>query len=231
MSTAGDYRVSVTDAVATAVAARVFRTELSRAGFAFLDLGPHNEPRAFRERLVELCRDLDRIYQHDFRRRLHFRSIGRFDQQVTTEAHLDGAPDESVLVLGYEPSVVASRLFLLDYTKAATDRGLTPKEFLRRFNPMVPSGRFVLNDYTTEVQPFCHEHYQVAVLNNSSLDLEQRQRGMLGVLHKAVIVNPQADATRYVNSILLHTADPDQTPRHDDAELQSFIEAAAYLAA
>lgn len=218
-------------AIAEAVAQRVFRTDLSHPGFAFVDLGPHGEGRAFRQGLVDLCRGLDRVYQRDFGRQIHFRAIGRFDQQVTTEAHLDGAPEESLLVLGYEPSTVASRLFLLDYTRAAADRGLTPKQFLERFNPMVASGRDVLNEYTTEVLPFRHAHYQVAVINNSSLDLTRADRGMLGVLHKAVILTPDPTATRWVNSILLHTADAGEPPRHGEAELAAFVESGAYLAA
>jgi len=39
-----------------------------------------------------------------------FRSLARFDQQETTKFHLDGAPEQSMLVLGYEPSRVQSRL-------------------------------------------------------------------------------------------------------------------------
>jgi hypothetical protein len=229
MTNAGTYRISVMDVLADAVAHRVFRTDLSRPGFAFLDLGSHHHPQAFREWLVELCRGLDRVYQRDFGRRIHFRAIGRFDQQVTTEAHLDGGPEESILVLGYEPSLVASRLFLLDYTRAANDRGLAPKAFLKQFNPMVRSGREMLNGYTTEVTPFRSDHFQVAVINNSSLDLTQRDRGMLGVLHKATIVNPDPNATRQVNSILLHTAEPDQPARHGEAELPAFIEEGASL--
>lgn len=231
MLTDVDYRVSLPDAIAAAVAERVFRTDLSRPGFAFLDLGSHGEPRAFREWLVELCRSLDRVYQRRFGRPIHFRAIGRFDQQVTTEAHLDGAPEESLLVLGYEPTSVASRLFLLDYTRAAVEHDLTPKEYLRRFNPMTPSGREVINHYAVEVTPFDPSHYQVAVINNSSLDLSQADRGMLGVLHKAVIVRPDPTASRWVNSILMHVAEREQSPRYSEAELRAFIESATGFAA
>ena len=38
---------------------------------------------------------------------------------------------ESMLVLGYEPSKVRSRLFLADYSRAANDLGITPQDFLR----------------------------------------------------------------------------------------------------
>ena len=57
--------------------------------------------------------------------------LGRFDQQETTKFHLDGAPDESLLVLGYEPSNVRSRPCLADYSRCVLDLGIEPK--LRSF--------------------------------------------------------------------------------------------------
>src|SRR5439155_1722383 len=77
-------------------------------------------------------------------RRLLFRSMARFDQQETTKFHLDGGPDQSMLMLAYEPSQVHSRLFLADYTHAAFDLGITPQEFLQDYNPMFRKGEEVL---------------------------------------------------------------------------------------
>jgi hypothetical protein len=127
---------------------------------------------------------------------------GRFDQQVSTEAHRDGGPDESVLLLGYEPTTVTSRLFLLDYTRAALDRGLTPQEFLERFNPLTPPGKAALAEYTTDVADFVPRHYQIAVINNGALPWELRHRGMLGVLHKALVPVPDPLAHRFITSLL-----------------------------
>ena len=47
--------------------------------------------------------------------------MGRFDSQTTTKFHLDGAPDEAFLMLGYEASPVRSELAIADYSKAARD--------------------------------------------------------------------------------------------------------------
>ena len=80
-------------------------------------------PAAFREQLVAYAAELDDAYRRDFpSRRLLLRSIGRFSQVTSTEAHLDGAPDESILMLGYEPSEVESRLTIHDYVRCAADR-------------------------------------------------------------------------------------------------------------
>jgi hypothetical protein len=213
------------------VAKALFRTDLTGPGFALLDLGPGWTPREFRSALVGLCGRLSVVYQRDFRRHLQFLSLGRFDQQVTTEAHLDGGPDESLLALGYEPTEVRSRLFLVDYVRGAFDRGLTPREFLDRHNPMYREGRQALEAYTTEVTGLNPGHYQVLFINNSSLPYERRDRGMLGVLHKAVIVNPDPARSRHVNSIMLGVAQGGQPPRIPDEAVQAFIETAATAAA
>src|SRR5262249_2112354 len=95
------------------VAAAVFRTDLSLPGFALIDLGASLTAAEFRSLLIALTEGLRAAYQRTFGRPLVYLSLGRFDQQVSTEAHLDGGPDESILILGYEPTEVISRLFLL----------------------------------------------------------------------------------------------------------------------
>jgi hypothetical protein len=212
------------DTAAAEVLWRVCRTTLDSPGFAVLDLGPTSNPRDFRSLLVRLCAALGRVYGEGFGQLLLLRSVDRFDQQVTTEFHLDGGPEESVLVLGYEPTAVASRLFLADYTQAALNRGVTPQEFLARFNPAVGQGREELKGYTTEVAGLHQQHYRVVVINNSSLPLEGCDRGMLGVLHRAVIVNPRPDEARVVNSIALTTAEAGAAPLLTAEQVETFIE-------
>jgi hypothetical protein len=184
------------------MALRVFRTDLTQPGFSHLDLGESGTPDEFREVLTRLAAELGEAYRRAFGRSLSFDSQGRFDQQVSTEAHRDGGPDESVLLLGYEPTTVASSLFLLDYTRAALDRGLTPQGFLERFNPLMSAGKSALAEYTTEVAAFVFGHYQIVAINNGALPWELRQRGMLGVLHKALVPRPDPLARRFISSLL-----------------------------
>jgi hypothetical protein len=136
-----------------------------------------------------------------------FRSMARFDQQVTTKFHLDGAPDESMLILGYEPSKVASRLFLADYTRAAFDLGITPQAFLQDFNPMFKKGEELLGRYVTELPRPAEGHSRILVINNSSLAFTEAGTNSLGVMHKAIIVSPDRAERRIVNSTMLVTAD------------------------
>jgi hypothetical protein len=220
------------------MATRVFRTDLDQPGFAAHDWarGKEGTPLRFRQFLVSLGQALGAVYQRRFGRPLTFFSLGRFDQQTTTAAHRDGAPDESILMLGYEPTSVASRLYLLDYTRAALDRGLRPAEFLERYNPLTPAGGQALSAYTTLAPDFEPSHYCVVVINNSSLPWELRQRGMLGVLHQADIPAPDATAHRYVNSLILTpvTAEdgaPGTTERISPEQVQAFVDSAATAAA
>jgi hypothetical protein len=209
-----DYRVdaggllgsedpAVLGRVAGEVAGRVFRVDLSGPGFAHLDLGRGWEAGDFRRLLVRLGEGLGAVYEARFGRPLAFVQLGRFDQQVTTEAHRDGAPDESVLLLGYEPTPVASRLSLLDFTRAAADHGLEPRDFLERFNPLTPEGRAALADHAIPIDGFDPARHHVVVINNSVLPCSMRERGMLGVLHKAEVPSPDPSRARMVNSIVL----------------------------
>jgi hypothetical protein len=170
------------------VAGDLFRVCLSGSGFVAADLGSDVDPSQFRSMLIGFTAALDEAYQRGFSRRLILRSVGRFDQKVSTEAHLDGATDESILILGYEPSEIVSRLFLIDYTKCAAEKGLEPRAFLDRFNPTFGDGRALLENYTTEVSPFESRHYRIVVINNSSRPLESPAQGMLGLMHKSTVI-------------------------------------------
>ena len=115
-----------------------------------------------------------------------------------------------MLLLGYEPSKVRSRLFLADYSRAAFDRGITPEQFLQDFNPMYHRGEELLSRYVTELPPGDEHHARFLLINNSSLPLAEERQNPLGVLHKAQIVNPRASERRVVNSMLLVEADTDE---------------------
>jgi hypothetical protein len=190
--------------LATELAERVFRTDLERPGFAHLNLGRSaGESERFQQWLKDLARELGEVYRREYGQLLGCHSQGRFDQQVTTGAHRDGGPDESVLVLGYEPTTVASRLLLLDFSRAARDRGLEPAEFLARFNPIFPAGREVLEGYVTELADFDPAYAHVVIINNGNRPWADRGTGMLGVLHQAIILRRDPSARRIVHSLML----------------------------
>ena len=132
-----------------------------------------------------------------------YKSMARFDQQETTKFHLDGAPEQSMLMLGYEPSKVRSRLFLADYTRAAFDLGITPHQFLHDFNPMYKKGEELLGRYVTELPQPLGGHSRILLVNNSSLPFTEARTNPLGVFHKAIIVTPDEAERRIVSSTML----------------------------
>ena len=134
-----------------------------------------------------------------------FRSMARFDQQETTKFHLDGGPEQSMLMLGYEPSKVRSRLFLADYTRAAFDLGITPQQFLQDFNPMYRRGEELLARYVTELPQPADGHARILLVNNSSPPFAEARTHPLGVMHKAEIIAPDEAERRIVNSTMLVT--------------------------
>jgi hypothetical protein len=198
----------------------VWRFDFSAPGFVVLDIPPgpnSHELRAWMVRLKGLFSDIS------LRRGLGafaYKSMSRFDQQVTTKFHLDGAPAQSLLILGYEPSEVRSRLLFADYTRAAFDLGLLPETFLKTYNPMYKSGEELLTRYVTEVPQPTPGHSRIVAINNSSLPYLESRRHSLGVLHKAIILNPDETKTRIVNSSMLALNEAEVV---DPAEQQTFI--------
>jgi hypothetical protein len=189
--------------LASVAAPAVFRTSLDQPGFSHFDLGVAFTPRTFRALLITVGQFLTTLYEERFGARLQFVSISRFDQQSPTRPHRDGGPDASVLLLGYEPTEVHSRLFLMDYVRAARDHHLTPQEYLDQANPAFGGDERLLHAYTTEVRHFQYTSYQIVIINNSCLPLTEGSRGMLGVLHHAQIATPRPDRTRPISSVLL----------------------------
>jgi hypothetical protein len=187
MSTPGS---SITHATADQVFDLVWRFDFTAPGFAVLDIVPGLDSHTLRSRMVALKERLSEIGVRRGGKPFLFRSMARFDQQETTKFHLDGAPEQSMLILGYEPSNVVSRLFLADYTSAAFDLGITPQVFLHDFNPMYKKGEELLGRYVTELPQPGNGHSRILVINNSSLAFTEARMNPLGVMHKAIIVTP-----------------------------------------
>ena len=186
--------------IANSVYHSVFRTEFNQPGFALINLGPDYDSESQRQLMIDLKSEFDRLERRHRGQNLVYQSLTRFDQQVTTKPHRDGGPDESILMLGYEPSLIESRVELTDYSKCAHDLGMTPAEFLDQFNPMFADGQNRLSGYTTLIDDFDNTSFQILLINNS---MKQLGEGLVGVLHTASIINPNRDFTRVVNSTMI----------------------------
>jgi hypothetical protein len=225
MWTPDDYRLNVSADPAWIAheAERIFRLawrcDFTAPGFCVLNLDPGVDSHALRALMVALKKRLSEIAARETGRKLVYASMARFDQQETTKFHRDGAPDESLLMLGYEPSNVRSRLFLADYSRAAFDAAITPGKFLQDFNPMYRPGEELLARYTTELPQPEDGHSRILLINNSSLPYTSDRKNSLGVLHKAEILNPDASERRIVNSTMLFAGEVDEVGSEQQQEV------------
>jgi hypothetical protein len=209
MRTQGEYHLPLVAAPDQAAAEKVFdlvwRFDFTMPGFCLLDIGPGVDSHTLRSWMVDLKERLSVVAVRLGGQPFVFRSMARFDQQETTKFHLDGAPEQSMLMLGYEPSEVRSRLFLADYTRAAFDLGITPQQFLNDFNPMYRKGEELLGRYVTELPQPAEGHARILLVNNSSLPFTEDGANPLGVMHKAEVMAPTESERRIVNSTMLVT--------------------------
>lgn len=186
------YRLELPDpapddltAVAGEVFRRVWRMTLDRPGFAVVGFAGPVGSHDLRRAMLRLIEALPVRFVPE--------RLGRFDQQVTSRFHRDGAPPASLLVLGYEPTSVRSRLFVADAHRAAIDANVGVVEYMAMHNPMLPAGEGVLRPYSTELVVPAGRPYMV-VLNNSLVPAG----GPLGVLHRAEMPDPDPAAARVI---------------------------------
>ena len=196
----------------------VWRFDSTAPGFCLLDAGAGVDSHTLRSWMVDLKRGLSEAGTRRGRLPFTYRSMARFHQQETTKFHLDGAPEQSMLVLGYEPSRVQSRLFLADYARAAFDLGITPQQFLNDFNPMYRRGEELLGRYVTELPQPAEGHARILLVNNSTLPFTEGRTNPLGVMHKAIIVTPNDAERRIVNSTMLVVGHGEEIDQEQERE-------------
>lgn len=206
----------------------VFRTTLDASGFALLRFDAPISSTDLRRFMVSLKRQLGQLYFQERGRHLVYRSMLRFDQQATTRFHLDGAPEESYLMLGYEPSEVKSEVAIADYTRAAWDRGRAPEQFLAEFANTPDRLEQALEGCITRVEEFDAACSQVLLVNNSRLPIHPRNQNSLGVMHQATIFKPLPGKQRIINSTLLVTASDPSEELVTAEEQEAYINTAEF---
>lgn len=179
----------------------VFRTNTDKLGFVHLDFGENLTSYQFRSIMVDLKKELSNFTEKQYNKTLSFHWLVRFDQQVDTPFHLDNAGDESFLMLGYEPSEIESELYLADFFKYVNDTKIAPKDYLKKFTPIFKDDESLLTPYITKVTPFNSNTYKIVLINNSN---PKSHPETLGVFHKAVIVKPDLNKSRIVNSMIIN---------------------------
>jgi hypothetical protein len=177
---------------------QVWRTAADRTGFAvFSFTDPQPTSRELRQAMLGVASAFGELNGVPFVPE----RVGRFDQQVSTRFHRDGAPNTSLLLLGYEPTTVRSQLFLFDPHQFE----LSAFEFLQRFKPMTPEGEGELLRHAVGVLGDPRRAH-IVVINNSVVVERPPAGHQLGVLHKGLIPHPDPTARRVINSMGLMLA-------------------------
>lgn len=185
----------------------VFRRDYEHSGFAVLSFKDDIGSELLRRNMIALKRGLSERCEHDFGEELDYSWLTRFDQQTTTKYHRDNAPEDSFLLLGYEPTNIESRLLFADYHQFISDNNIPVDEYYERHNPMFKDGEDELTPYITEVEDFNKSTYKIVIINNSDLNSEKT----FGVLHKAEMITKDLSQARVVNSMMLYLK-PADTP-------------------
>ncbi|KTG16170.1 MULTISPECIES: hypothetical protein [unclassified Guyparkeria] len=209
--------------IAADIYRRACRVSFEEPGFCVLNVGHEIDSVAFRQLMVDLKREMAAIHESTTGKTLAYRSAARFDQQETTRPHLDGGPDESLLMLGYEPSEIDSELEISDYAKCAFDLGISPKAFMAEYNPMFKPGYDMLRPYTTSIPCFSKTDYQIVCINNSCSAYSESQSAWQGVLHTATILTPDETSSRVINSTMIASVPAGTADKIDAEELSDFV--------
>ncbi|MCL7743556.1 hypothetical protein LV476_01145 [Guyparkeria hydrothermalis] len=213
--------------IAAEIYRRTCRVNFDEPGFCVVNVGHEVDSVAFRQLMVDLKREMAAIHESATGNTLAYRSAARFDQQETTRPHLDGGPDESLLMLGYEPSEIDSELEIADYAKCAFDLGISPKEFVAEYNPMFKPGYELLRPYTTRVPCFSNTDYQIVCINNSCASYSESQPAWQGTLHTATILTPDETVSRVINSTMIASVPAGTADKIDAGELKDFVSTSA----
>lgn len=199
---------------------KVLRMHTEAPGFAWLSLGTSYGSLALRQKMVELKNALDECCQKQFGLPLTYQWLGRFDQQSTTKFHIDHAPDQSFLLLGYEPSHIDSQLLIADYPAYAKARGWSLEHFFEQFNPLQAGSDAELEAFSTRVDGFQKDTYNIVLLNNSNGTAPPHT---LGVMHKAVVPHPNKQLPRVINSMMLQMTSKQHAASFSMEEVNTFL--------
>lgn len=209
--------------IADIIYRKTCRSDFTAPGFCVVNVGNTVGSVAFRRLMVDLKEEMATIHEAEKNQTLIYISAGRFDQQESTKLHLDGGPDESLLMLGYEPSQIDSELEIADYSKCAFELGISPQEFMEKYNPMFQWGADILKPYVTPIPCFSKGSFQIVCINNSSMPYSIDDAHWQGILHTARIIDPDESKRRIINSTMIATVNLNSSDIISKERVQHFI--------
>jgi hypothetical protein len=219
-----DYYISIKEEslhqLAGLIYNKVLRTDFNEPGFVVIDFGVAFTSEKLRACMVQLKEDLSQIHINKSGQQLCYQWMGRFDQQESTKFHIDNAADQSFLMLGYEPTVIKSKLFFADYVQLIQSMNISGDEYFEIFNPMFTDGEKLLSPFITEIKEFNEETYKIILMNNSNTNKTNKT---LGVFHKAEIIEKDETKQRVINSVMLYSSNVGEIETYSKESQQNFI--------
>ena len=198
----------------------VFRTTTEALGFMHLVFSKKEiTPYQFRSIMIDLKKEFSKLSVSKFNKKLSYHWLVRFDQQVNTPFHVDNAAEQSILMLGYEPSDIKSELHLADYHAYANKAYKTPKDYFNKFTPVFKGDEDVLKPFLSKIKSVDNDHYSIVIINNSS---PKSNTDTLGLFHKALIIKEDLSKSRIVNSMVLNLVSID-TITEDQQKENNFL--------
>jgi len=170
--------------------------------------------------MIQIKEALCKKCQTEFNEELDFYWLGRFNHQNTTPYHRDNAPEDSFLMLGYEPTKIESKLSFADYHQLITKNDIPADKYYELYNPLFKKGLELLKPYISKVEGFDKETYKIVLLNNSDLTSKKTY----GVLHKAEIPEKDLSQSRILNSVMLYLKPMNQPRIKTKEEELEFVE-------
>lgn len=198
----------------------VIRDATDSPGFYYKDLGRDMDSKSFRKVMVELKERLSEHCKRTINKQLNYHWMSRGNHRNSSKFHIDSATDHSILMLGYEPTTVESKVLLADYTKYLEDKGLSAQEYFS--NGL--NGTYAPNDdelqlYVSELSPFPKEHYRLVVINNS------RSFGQktYGIFHRGEVYENFNQSDRVVDALMISICEVGTEEIHGEHAINNFM--------
>lgn len=198
---------------------RVRRLDCAAPGWSHLEMPAGLSSHDLRTVMITIGDHLIARFRDDLGMTMEYLSLGRVDQKLSTRIHLDGGPPHSILVLGYEPSLIRSQVAVVDYARHCRDRGIAISDFLARFDQRSADlGDFA--GYVTRLPEFASDRANVVVVNNSSSACGEV--GLCGLMHVACV--EAGSGARVINTLTLGEAAATASHALDETAKQRFVE-------
>lgn len=198
----------------------VFRQSTEKSGYYYINLGTKMNSKEFRQFMIKIKNELNKLCKTNLNKELNYQSLGRFNHQHTSKPHRDTASDHSFLMLGYEPTAVDSTVYITDYSKYIEQENISIDSFFEEDK----EANLVFNispfkKYIKEIKPFNKSDYRIIIANNS----RSYQEKTFGVFHSAEIPKKTDNEDRIINYMMLKLSKLNSIEQYTIQNVEEFL--------